>query len=153
MLSPVLDLAAHILRCSPHLALPLLDLPYLFSILWVCMRVAKSLQLCPTLCNPMDYSLPESSVHGIFQARILEWVAISSPRGSSQPGDQTRVSYFLHWQAGSLSLASPGKPPLLPEYLPKVSHSSAAALRGPWWTTWWQLDLHHSAGQHHSVPT
>ena len=38
---------------------------------------AKSLQLCPTLCNPMDGSLPGSSVHGIFQARILEWVAVS----------------------------------------------------------------------------
>ena len=34
-------------------------------------------QSCPTLCNPMDYSLPGSSVHGIFQARVLEWVAIS----------------------------------------------------------------------------
>ena len=41
-----------------------------------CMR-AKSLQLCPTLCDPMDCSLPGSSVHGILQARVLEWVAIS----------------------------------------------------------------------------
>ena len=39
---------------------------------------AKLLQLCPTLCNPMDYSPPRSSVHGILQARILEWVAIPS---------------------------------------------------------------------------
>ena len=38
---------------------------------------AKPLQLCPTLCNPMDCSLPGSSVHGIFQARVLEWVAIA----------------------------------------------------------------------------
>ena len=44
---------------------------------------AKSLQSCPTLCDPMDYSLPGSSVHGILQARILEWVAMSSSRGSS----------------------------------------------------------------------
>ena len=43
-------------------------------------------------CNPMDRSLPGSSVHGIFQARILEWVAISFFRGSSQPRDQTWVS-------------------------------------------------------------
>ena len=42
-------------------------------------------QLCPTLCDPMDCSLPGSSVHGILQARILEWVAISFSRGSSQP--------------------------------------------------------------------
>ena len=48
---------------------------------------------CPTLCDPMDCSPPGSSVHGIFQARILEWVAISFSRVSSQPRDQTRVSY------------------------------------------------------------
>ena len=45
-----------------------------------CSIVAK---LCPTLCNPVDYSPPDSSVHGISQARILEWVAISFSRGSS----------------------------------------------------------------------
>ena len=42
-------------------------------------------ELCPTLCHPMDCSLPGSSVHGILQARILEWVAILFSRGSSQP--------------------------------------------------------------------
>ena len=46
----------------------------------------------PTVCNPMDCSLPGSSLHGIFQARILEWVAISSSRGSSLSKDRTRVS-------------------------------------------------------------
>ena len=40
---------------------------------------------CPTLCDPMDFSLPSFSVHGIFKARILEWVAISFSRGSSPP--------------------------------------------------------------------
>ena len=49
-------------------------------------------QSCPTLCDPMDCSPPDYSVHGIFQARILEWVAISSSRGSFQPRDGTRVS-------------------------------------------------------------
>ena len=49
-------------------------------------------QLCPTLCDPMDYNPPGPSVHGISQARILEWVAISSSRGSSWPRDWTRVS-------------------------------------------------------------
>ena len=38
---------------------------------------AKSLQSCPTLSDPMDYSLPDSSIHGIFQARVLEWGAIA----------------------------------------------------------------------------
>ena len=45
----------------------------------------------PTLCNPMDCSLPGSSVHGILQARMLEWVAISFSRRSSRPRDQTHI--------------------------------------------------------------
>ena len=49
-------------------------------------------QPCLTLCNPMDCSLPDSSVRGILQARILEWVATSFSRGPSQPRDWTRVS-------------------------------------------------------------
>ena len=52
-------------------------------------------QSCPTLCDPMDCSLPGSSVHGIFQASVLEWVAISFSRGSSQPRDQTWVSRIV----------------------------------------------------------
>ena len=68
------------------------------------MRQSEELvtQLCPTLCNPMDCSLSDFFIHGIFQARILESVAISSSRGSSRTRDQTWV--FLHWQADSLSL-------------------------------------------------
>ena len=55
-----------------------------------------------TLHDPMDYSPPGSSVHGILQARILEWVAIPFSRGSSQPRDGTQVSYiasgfFIIW--------------------------------------------------------
>ena len=49
-------------------------------------------QSCPTLCDPMDCSLPGSSVHGIFQARVLEWVAYPFSRGSSRLRDWTRVS-------------------------------------------------------------
>ena len=49
-------------------------------------------QLCLTLCNPMDYSPPGSSVHGILQIRILEWVAIPFFTGSSQPKGQILVS-------------------------------------------------------------
>ena len=50
------------------------------------------IQLSLTLCNPLDYSLLDSSVHGILQARILEWVAIPFSRGSSQPSGQIQVS-------------------------------------------------------------
>ena len=67
----------------------------------------KSLQLCPTLCSSSPLG---SSVHGIFQARILEWVAMPSFRGSSQPRDWTCILCLLHWQVGSLPLAPPGKP-------------------------------------------
>ena len=52
-------------------------------------------QSCPTLCNPMDCSPPGSSVHGIFQARILEWVAIRFSRESSQPRDRSPVSRIV----------------------------------------------------------
>ena len=59
-------------------------------------------QSCPTLCDPMDNSLPGSFVHGIFQARILEWVATSFSKRSSQPRDWTWVfcivgRYFTVW--------------------------------------------------------
>ena len=51
-------------------------------------------QSCLTLCDPMDCSPPDSSVHGILQARIVRWIAISFSRGSSQPMDRTHVSYI-----------------------------------------------------------
>ena len=60
-----------------------------FSTLNSLCEVAQS---CPTLCDPTDCSLPGSSVHGIFQARVLEWAAISFSRASSRPRDQTQVS-------------------------------------------------------------
>ena len=60
-------------------------------VLTVCVLIT---QLCPTLCNPMDYSPTGSSVHGILQARILKWVAIPFFRGSAQPREQIQVSGF-----------------------------------------------------------
>ena len=56
----------------------------------------KLLQSCLTLCDPMDHSLPGSSVHEILQARIVEWVAMPSSRGSSWPSDQTHISYISY---------------------------------------------------------
>ena len=66
---------------------------------------AKSFQSCQTIGDPMDCSPPGSSVHGILQARIIEWVAISFSRRSSQPRDRTCISYVsgigrqvhFHW--------------------------------------------------------
>ena len=70
---------------------------------------AKSLQSCPTLRDPINGSPLGSSVPGILQARILEWIAICSFGGSSPPRDHSHLC-LLHWQADSLPLAPPGKP-------------------------------------------
>ena len=64
-------------------------------------------QSCPTVCDPVDWSPPGSSVHEIFQARILEWVAISFSRGPSQPRDRTRSPAL---QAGPLPTELQEKP-------------------------------------------
>ena len=62
----------------------------IYYLLWV----SEVTQLCPTLRDPVDCSLPGSSVHGILQARVVEWVAISFFRGSSWPRDWTWVSHI-----------------------------------------------------------
>ena len=62
------------------------------SVPWPQERYARSLQSCPTLCDPMDCSPPGSSVHGVLQARTLEWIAMPSSRGSSQLRYQTCIS-------------------------------------------------------------
>ena len=71
-------------------------------------------QSCLTLCDPMYCSPPGSSIHGLCQARILEWVAISFSRGSSRPRDRTQVSRLAgrqkQMQADALTSEPPGKP-------------------------------------------
>ena len=74
---------------------------------------AKSPQSCPTLCDPRDCSLPGSSVHGILQARTVEWVAMLSFRDSSRPRDRIHTSYVSYigkWFLSCLFLKLPGKP-------------------------------------------
>ena len=63
------------------------DIPFL-----LCVCMCSVAQSCPTFCDPMDCSPPGSSVHGILQARILEWVVIPFSKGSSPPRDWTLVS-------------------------------------------------------------
>ena len=85
-----------------HLALTLkTQYPSLEQVHWLLIQGLRVLlclylavQSCLTHCNPMDCSLPGSSVQGILQARILEWVAMPSSRGSSQPRYQTQVSHL-----------------------------------------------------------
>ena len=98
----ILQLRKHTL---PKLPLSLIDLQN--QSLWTlffsyCVSIITLVaQSCLTLCDPMDCSLPGSSVHRILQARILEWVAISFSRGSSWPRDQTWIpcieGRFLTW--------------------------------------------------------
>ena len=76
-------------------------------------------QSCPTLCDPIDYRPPGSSVHGIRQARILEWVAISFSGGLPKPGIK---HCFLTLQADSLPTEPPGKPFVQLCYKFMVSH-------------------------------
>ena len=77
---------------------------------WCCVCVCVCVcvlvtQLCPTLIDPMDHRPPDSSVHGILQARIQEWVAIPFCRGSSPPRDRTWIvciagRFFTNWATG-----------------------------------------------------
>ena len=66
-------------------------------------------QSCPTLCDPMDCSLPGSSVHGILQERTLEWAAISFSAHLPTQGQDLCLFCLLYWQAVSFPLAPPGK--------------------------------------------
>ena len=100
-------------------------------------KKSEVVQSCPTLCDPMDYSLPGSSVYGIFQARVLEWVAISLSRGSSQPRDQTRVTCtagrcFTVWATRETTLPPLREP--IPRQVDKKSGvpREEKGVRGSW---------------------
>ena len=101
-------------------------------------------QSCPTLCDPMDCSLPGSSDHGIRQARILEWVAMPPLGDHPNPGIQSTslmspalslMRRLPHWQVGSLPLAPPGSPKafiefvtiLLPHYVWFFDHKACGS--------------------------
>ena len=105
--------------------------------------LCSAAQSCPTLCNPMDWSPAVSSVHGIFQARILEWGATSCSRESSLPRVRTPVScascigrwVLYHWATWEAS------PPVLPEptHVPGLCHLSALLCR--WGTSFLSLSM------------
>ena len=88
---------------------------------------AKLLQLCLTLCDPTDYRLPGSSIHGILQAKIPEWVPCPPPGHLPAQGSNPCLSHLLHWQADSLLLAPSGKP-ASHRAKPKVNTPP----KGPW---------------------
>ena len=107
LLLPLLLIQFHYwnLVCLYFLYLPALvlgDCTFLWIVHFPRKKESEVAQSCSTLCLPMDCSLPGSSVHGIFQARVLEWVAISFSRGSSWPRYRTQVScttgrHFIIW--------------------------------------------------------
>ena len=100
----MLMLSSRCLECPPILCPSHLWMPALFSRLhhfWqVVALCAKSLQALLTLWEPMDCNLPTSSLHGTLQARILEWGAISSSRGSFWPRNRTCISCIVSCIAG-----------------------------------------------------
>ena len=113
----------------------------------MCVCVMLVAQSCPTLCDPMDCSPPGSSVHGILQARILEWVAMPSSRGSSWPRNWNWVSCITgrsYIGMGFPSSSAVKNPPSMQEaqvwslsredLLEKgmATHSSVPAWRIPW---------------------
>ena len=113
---------------------------YVFICLSVCLYVqeiksnvsvhAKSLQLCPTLCDAMDCSPPGSSAHEILQAWTLEWVTVPFSRGSSKPRNQTQVYHI----SGKFFTAEPtGKPQLWLHWSPK----SCFFLPPCWWSCYY----------------
>ena len=83
---------ASILRCSAFFTVQLSH-PYMTTGKTIALT-AKSLQSCPTLCDPIDGGPPGSPIPGILQAGILKWVAMPSSRESSQPRDITQVSHI-----------------------------------------------------------
>ena len=110
-ISPVISYVDYLFLCWPSVCfhmccfIPCSQQVFVIGTL-VC---AKSLQLYPTVCNPMDCSLLGSFVHGILQVRVLEWIAISFSRASSWPRDRIRVScigrrVLYHWATRKVPL-------------------------------------------------
>ena len=97
----------------------------------MCVR-AKSLQSCPALCHPMDYSPRGSSVHGILQARILEWVAMPSSRGTSWPRDRTHSIMSPAMASGSLPQTPHRKPHISEWPRTNIFPGSSAGKESTW---------------------
>ena len=93
-------------------------------------------QLCQTLCDPMDCSLSGSSVHGIFQARGLEWIAISFSRGLSRPRNRTRVSRIAGKRSPGEELVNASSPSIFQAQSVGTTPDPISSSRGTHCNTW-----------------
>ena len=124
-----------------------MQIPSLCVCVCVCVCAHSVHQLCPTLCDPMDYNLPGSSVHGIFQAR--RWVTCNFLLQGIFPtqGSNPSLWHLLHRQEGSLPLLPPGKPSPALYHLGKFilfSHLSICYSVWPlrnWLSLSWNLEI------------
>ena len=128
---------------GPRTFICLVNIYWMCVCVCVCVCVFSVPESCPTLCDPMDYSPPGSSVHGILQARILEWVVGSHsllqgifPIQGSNPG-------LLHWRVGSLSSEPPAK-----RYSRPRTNERTACAESKDKSTWCSpAGLEHSVGE------
>ena len=92
----------------PHCTIPISSSHHSIQIEWkFWLRSCMPSYVCMTLCNPMECSLPDSSVYGILQARTQEWAAISSSRGSSWPSDRSNAFCIGRWSFTTEILEKP----------------------------------------------
>ena len=103
---------------------------FLFLLQLTRMCVSSVTQSCPTLCDPMNCSPPGPSVHGILQARMLEWVALSSSRGSSQSqGSNLVLLFYLLWILHLWKNEAPGSPDGCSQVFYFVNHGATGFLK------------------------
>ena len=116
---------------------------YCIPIIYIMLCCAKSPQSRWTLCDPMDWSPPGSSVHDILQARILEWVPMPSSRGSFTPRDQTHASYVscTCWQILYHQCHLASQSHQLPINQEANLHNIYYQLGLPWWFRWQRILL------------
>ena len=109
---------------------------------WSEVKWSEVTQLCPTLCDSMDSSLWGSSVHGIFQARVLEWIAISFSRESSLPRNRTQVSRIAGRRL-------PSEPPTTCQFRRPKRHRLDLWVRKIPWRRAWQPTAVFLPGESH----
>ena len=102
---------------------------------------------CPTLCDPMSYGPPGSSVHGILQARILEWVAIPFFRWSSQPRDQTQASCI---KVRLCHLSHQGSPSLIRVAVSTIYSVNITSILQKVWLTLWKTEQNNAQSKTNS---